>query len=715
VAIDPKDLGELQKALNAAAGKASVLWTTFITFQLYLAIAFGSVTHRDLFLENSIKLPLLNVDLSLVGFFVVAPSLLLVFHFYLFLQLLGLASMARDYNALLVDEAPAASDRRYLRRRLDVFPILQFLAGPSDQRTGFRGYSLRLIAWITLVATPLLILLQAQVTFLPYHREWIVWLQRVAVLTDLALIWYSWIHLRSDDDPKVRRKAWMYLGGAGTLCVVIFSTYLATFPGEWMKTHLPELRYIPTTWRPSEVDDWTSLQELLFEGAVDEVSGRPRSVFSNRLVLTDQSFVVDPEKLDKITVSRSFRGRDLRLAVLYGADLRKADFTGAQLQRANLSAAQLQEANLSAAQLQGASLNQAKLQEANLSEAQLQEANLSEAQLQEANLRKAQLQGALFILAQLQGASLDGAQLQGASLFGAQLQGASLHGAQLQDVPLYCAEQRASLSGAQPQGVSLSCARFTPCPQLQGASLDGAQLQGASARWAQLQGASLSRAQLQGASLDGAQLQGASLDGAQLQGASLDGAQLQGARLVNVLVWRALGTPNLDLADLHNIDPHQKPWKEEDNKTFGEWRDAISNSVPDDDLRDQVIEHLAVLDPTEKKESEDWDRAHSSQPQGEEVRRKRAMFLADLACVEHPAPYLARGLPAPYVARGLLRNLGPADEPNPSLLDAGGLKLFTDRLLKGKSDPTTCPGVRGLTDTDWEKLSKLSSETLMPR
>jgi len=92
VAIDPKDLGELQKALNKAAGKASVLWTTFTTFQLYLAIAFGSVTHRDLFfLETPIKLPLLNVDLALVGFFAVAPLLLLIFHFYLFLQLLGLA------------------------------------------------------------------------------------------------------------------------------------------------------------------------------------------------------------------------------------------------------------------------------------------------------------------------------------------------------------------------------------------------------------------------------------------------------------------------------------------------------------------------------------------------------------------------------------------------------------------------------------------------
>ena len=63
MAIDAKDLGALEKALNDAAGKASVLWTTFVTFELYLAIAFGSVKHRDLFLENPVKLPILNVDL----------------------------------------------------------------------------------------------------------------------------------------------------------------------------------------------------------------------------------------------------------------------------------------------------------------------------------------------------------------------------------------------------------------------------------------------------------------------------------------------------------------------------------------------------------------------------------------------------------------------------------------------------------------------------
>ncbi len=84
---------------------------------------------------------------------------------------------------------------------------------------------------------------------------------------------------------------------------------------------------------------------MLFAGEVDEVSGKPRSLFSNRLVLTDQSFV-DSEKLEKVEVSRSFRGRDLRGAVLNRADLRKADFTGAILDSAKLDVAKLQKARL---------------------------------------------------------------------------------------------------------------------------------------------------------------------------------------------------------------------------------------------------------------------------------------------------------------------------------------------------------------------------------
>jgi len=404
--------------------------------------------------------------------------------------------------------------------------------------------------------------------------------------------------------------------------VVIFSTYLAAFPGEWMKTHLPE---------PS------LLQAPLFEADVDEVSGRQLSVFSNRLVLTNQSIVIDPEKLDKVTVSRSFRGRDLRLAVLNFADLRKADFTGAQLQGASLF--------------------------------------------------KAQLQGAWLVGAQLQGAWLVGAQLQGASLDDAQLQGASLDDVQLQG---------AWLDDAQLQGASLADA------QLQGASLDEAQLQGASLNGAQLQGASLNGAQLQGASLNGAQLQGASLGGAQLQGAFLDGADLQGAWLREAKVWRARGSPRVNLADVAKLDPDTMPWTTT-NSAFAAWRDRVLETIreptPFTNYRGRAWDQLSALDPAPEKEPENvikaqfWNEAFSAPPQGKEREKQLAAFLATLGCSTDGAPYAARGL---INNDDLLRSTGSQ------------VAAFADRLYKGKSDPTVCPGVKGFTDGDWADLSKLT-------
>jgi Pentapeptide repeats (8 copies) len=257
--------------------------------------------------------------------------------------------------------------------------------------------------------------------------------------------------------------------------------------------------------------------------------------------------------------------------------------------------------------------------------------------------------------------------------------------------------------------------------ELQGASLDEAQLQGASLLGAHLQGASLDRAELQGASLDGAELQGASLDVAQLQGASLDEAQLQGATLIEARVWRARGRFKVNLADVSKIDPHTMPW--ETDSTFAVWRDAVLETIPEilrdvfrniiletkpeilrpdlrdafknssDTLRDNARERLSALDPAAEEPenvitAQFWTDALSGTAHGEEREKQLAAFLADLACLRDAAPYVARGL----IENGRLRSTGSQ------------VAAVADRLRKGKSDLSACPGVRGFTDDDWAEL-----------
>lgn len=492
---EARDIGLLQGALNDAAGKASVLWTTFISYQLYLAIALGSVTHRNLFLEDPIRLPLLNVELPLVGFFAVATAFSLIFHAYLLIQILALTDKVDDYEQLLKEQAPLASDRRYIRHRLDPFVILQFLAGPSEQRRGLRALCLKFLAWITLVAIPVVILVQGLTTFLPYHNERIVWFQRLAIFADLLFTWFFW-HQVSAGARRLnsRLKTLTRIGGfLARTALLLFVTCVATFPGELAYLYIPSVRFFPRVWPPawSNQDDWASLHSILFGSGVGEVRGKSVTVFANRLILVDQSFV-DAEQIDKKETSRSLRGRDLTLAAFDRSDLRKADFTGAKLDGASFAQAKLQSAHFGCADtiehtgctsLENANFTDASLERATFSGANMRKSVAENAKLQGAFLDRASLDDAWFRYAHFQGADFELATARGANLVEAQFQGASLRYASFAGAQLY----RAQLQAADLQKLTATAADFGEA-QLQGANLSEADFSGASLVAASLAG-----------------------------------------------------------------------------------------------------------------------------------------------------------------------------------------------------------------------------------
>jgi cytochrome b subunit of formate dehydrogenase len=78
-----KEAEALASALNHSAERVQTLWFSFLTFMLYLAIATGTTTHRMLFLEEPLNLPVLNIKLPLLGFYILTPIVFVVFHFYM--------------------------------------------------------------------------------------------------------------------------------------------------------------------------------------------------------------------------------------------------------------------------------------------------------------------------------------------------------------------------------------------------------------------------------------------------------------------------------------------------------------------------------------------------------------------------------------------------------------------------------------------------------
>ncbi len=745
MAADPKDLGALEKAVNDASGKAGALWLSFISFATLVLITTGTVTHKQLFLEEPLALPLLNAKLPLIGYFVAAPLFFVIFHFYLLLQLEGLATRVRVYDELLRQAHPVASDRRLLRQRLDTFIVAQLLAGARERREGLLGFLNRFVAWITLVALPIATLLIIQLIFLPYHHQGVTWWHRICVLADLGLLWVFWRRMTTLDGDlrtplmavqRLRRSArkagrsaaalmqvvdWRMnaspdiwrniarrtlldatrIGTIATVPIAVFSVLVACYPGEYLyhsKLQLP----------------LSALTRAVLERNPDPLTGA--SAFnSNRLLLPNQDFgieqrLIEWEKangsqagksrpLDK-RVTLSLRGRDLTGAMLDRTDLRQADFIGARLTDASLSGANLERAvfecdpptlnpqsfmrpctDLTRAQLVGTILRRA-----NLSRASIRGANLFAAQLEEAILEDASLHGAMFV-------------------------GARLHGANFSDAKLY---------GANLQGVQAEGADFTNA-HLQGAKLDSARLQGAKLENSLLDGASLNLAQLQAAVLLGATLQGADLQSANLFRArcpiyivddvSLDESvdrclTADGATAADTaysMQWPLVNTHEI-MIDSGRVEiqvlRRNKPVPFGDADAFSAYMTGITRDLQLEETKATLRERLRPLSaaaPPDDKilvDQQRWKR--------ERLRsltlEARAQILEKLACADAGTPYVARAL----ILYGRLQATG------------SNLLNIADRMRKGKSDLSACPGVKGFTDDDWAKLDELVKKAPPP-
>ncbi|HEY8008138.1 MAG TPA: pentapeptide repeat-containing protein [Methylocella sp.] len=496
-APDTKEAEALAASLNRSAERVQTLWFSFLIFMVYLAIATWTTTHRMLFLGEPLNLPVLNIKLPLLGFYILTPVIFVTFHFYMLLNLVLLARTAKSFEDALGRAFPEDGEpRENFRMRIENTLFVQLLVGGRLEREGTNAKLLSLMALITLALAPVALLLMIQIKFLPYHSEWITWLHRGLLTLDLALVWTLWPGYRRQAGVRLwPKKSWLPLPAATlSAATLAYVTLAATFPDEGI--------YIATSWLHLTIEVPSRFHTVLQEHRSDStysllddhrklVVNKSDSIaginYENRLSrfwytllapintldlhgedLTDDAKLTDITNKNESSTNAqrwvatlSLKGRDLTGANLEGADIRHMDFGDAILNRANLDRAWAMKAHFDGnAQLRGASLDNALLQGASLNDAQLQGAALVGTQ-QGSTLLGAWIQYSTLVNAQLQGASLDYAQLQGTSLNSAHLQGASLNYAQLQDSTLYAAHlQGASLEYAQLQDATLNDANL---------------------------------------------------------------------------------------------------------------------------------------------------------------------------------------------------------------------------------------------------------------
>ena len=396
--------------------------------------------------DSKINMPLLNIGLPTVYFYILLPLLLFTFHFDLLFNLYHHAKKRRVWK------------KRHQGDEL-LFPFMFNYLDETAKKDFYYSFLL-IVTWLTVYLVPLSLLVFIQTRFLPYHSYWITGLHKAVFIADVVLLLAFW--------KKVREPNWKFnIRSLGTYKHYSFDIFilLPFFFFSFFIAVIPDTNDETILFTDKAISDVIVRNIYLLEATLvaappgDEIIAAyiaKSNTEEERRKARSRAFIDFGKGID-------LRGRDLRFAFLVGTNLHKADLMGTELQGANLVRANLQGANLAMAELQGANMIIANLQGTDLVWANLQGANLSGAELQGAYLKEAKLQGASLVGAGLQGANLEETNLQGANLSGAELQGAYLFLANLQG---------ANLAGADLQGADLYLAK------LQGANFKTAKTEG---------------------------------------------------------------------------------------------------------------------------------------------------------------------------------------------------------------------------------------------
>ena len=482
-----------------------------------------------------------------MGFYIVAPILVVIFHFHYLLNLLQHARILKAW-----DEAKTNQQKVLLPGFIFNFSILF-----KNINVNYR--LLRFLQAAILFWLPLLTLLFIQMRFGDYRSIIMTYWHALFFMIEVFIItlyWYpinfpvlldeKYDELRTlfrsfglawkkkgegeEFDPPQRIISLGYLKASGFL---MFASLFYTLV---ILTNL-------------------TLEHRYFFTPYINVSGETLVKPPSDLII--HAYLLQRKSLDSAWLEHG-QGIDLS-----GRNLQYADFRGADLKMVSLVGSNLNGCTLDSANLNYANLINARLNHASLRGVSMKQAVADSAQFNYSDLRNANLNGIRLNVASLNGANLFQAKLNGANLESAQLNGACLSWAQL-------------------NGADLSYA------QLNGASLIFAELNGAELSFAQLNGAFLSRAELNGTELFLTQLNGADLESVQLNGASIYNAQLNG---VYFDVARIRGLTFFEFSEFKGIFFNTPP----DTITIPDWDSlitALEGLISISPLKENALERL---------------------------------------------------------------------------------------------------------------------------
>jgi uncharacterized protein YjbI with pentapeptide repeats len=369
----------------------------------YAAITIFNTSDASLVTNSNVsKLPIIGTEIPIVGFFWVAPIVLLSTFFYFHLYLQRLWEGIIDLPAVFPDGTRL--DKRIYPWILTgiVRPYSELLRKDQPPLARLQSILSILLAWGTVPITIALFWL-----WYLAKQDWVITGLHIFLLTGSlwsAILLHRLAVTTFKAKKRTKRFGWKRILKVWTNEHAIVS----------LGVGLTAAVFIFLSYGPMEGNcdshAFTRFQALGYY-----------SPFANLRKANISSKSVTPVTNGEIETNVELRGISLRCADASGIILAKATLSQAKLQRANLAEAVLEGSNLRKSQLQKAYLGGAILVKADLINA-----DFTGATLDRANLTGAILLGTNFTDAVLNGADLRGADLQAANLSGAFLEGVTL-------------------------------------------------------------------------------------------------------------------------------------------------------------------------------------------------------------------------------------------------------------------------------------------------
>ncbi len=407
---------------------AKGIYFIYVGLLTFCVLTVAGTSDRQIVLNEPTTLPVINVNVSMEGFYILAP--LLSIFFFIYFQIY-LSKLNRLFSDLRVNY-------RRINEAQKIYPwMLNFANEPEA------GWATRFMV------------------------NFSVWWSLPLVLMVLALSYL--------------KKHEPVLGSIIGLMPLIGTLLVLGFWRGYSKVEIPELSNESTkpAWWLIKIGFSQRIllaMVLLFEIFFFTVLW-PRALAGEKIIRTWVWPNVD------VSYENLISKQDTAFATLYwgnfnGARLQGANFTGAILMKADLREADLRRVNFTNANLKNADLRAAKLQKATLTGAILDGVKLDFAELQGARCEETSLLGAHFNGTRLKGASFRGANLRGANFIGFDLQNIDFFDAELQSADFsYTNIEGVIFRGARLDNAIFNGARIDSTTDFRGAVLKGVRIQ----------------------------------------------------------------------------------------------------------------------------------------------------------------------------------------------------------------------------------------------